>query len=77
MILRYSRLSGAPTVFLGLTGLRVAAFDALVADLLAGYAASERQRLQRPARQRASGAGHPFALAPRDQLLWTVVWLRA
>lgn len=77
MILRYSRLSSAPAVFLSLTGLRVGAFDALVADLLPGYAASERQRLQHPARQRARGAGHPFALAPRDQLLLTVVWLRA
>lgn len=77
MILRSSRLSSAPAVFLSLTGLRVGAFDALVADLLPGYAASEQHRLQHPARQRARGAGHPFALAPRDQLLLTVVWLRA
>lgn len=77
MILRYSRFSRAPEVFLCLTGLRVAAFDALVAEVLPRYGASEQQRLQRPARQRARGAGHPFALAPRDQLLLTVVWLRA
>ena len=77
MILRYSRLSRAPEVFLRLTGLRVAAFDALVADMLPHYGVSEQQRLQRPTRQRARGAGHPFALAPRDQLLLTVVWLRA
>lgn len=76
MILRYARLSRHPGVFLSLTGLRVAAFAELVADLLPRYAASERDRLQRPTRQRARGAGHPFALEPRDQLLLTVVWLR-
>jgi len=77
MILRYAQLSRQPGVFRGLTGLRVAAFDTLVADLLPGYAASEQARLRRPARQRAVGAGHPFALAPRDQLLLAVVWRRA
>jgi len=76
MILRYARLSRQPAVFVSLTGLRVPAFAALVADLLPRSAASERDRLQRPTRQRASGAGHPFALAPRDQLLLAVVWLR-
>lgn len=76
MILRYVHLSRHSAVFLSLTGLRVAAFDALVADLLPGYAANEAARLQRPARRRAIGAGHPFALRPRDQVLLTVVWLR-
>lgn len=77
MILRYAHLSRYPAVFLSLTGLRVPECDTLVADLLPGYAASEQARLQRPTRQRAIGAGHPFALRPRDQLLLTVVWLRA
>jgi len=76
MILRYVHLRRHPTVFLSLTGLRVAAFNALVADLLPGHAAGEATRLQRPGRRRAVGAGHPFALRPRDQLLLTVVWLR-
>lgn len=76
MILRYAHLSRRPTAFLAMTGLRVAAFDTLVADLLPGYAAAEQTRLQRPMRERAVGAGHPFALAPRDQLLLAVVWLR-
>ncbi len=76
MLLRYAHLSRHPAVFLSLTGLRVTEFDALVADLLPGYAASEQGRLQRPARQRAIGAGHPFALRPRDRLLLAVVWLR-
>lgn len=76
MILRYAHLSRSPGVFLSLTGLRVAEFDALVADVLPAHTAGERARLQRPARQRAIGAGHPFALRPRDQLLLAVVWLR-
>lgn len=76
MILRYAHLSRHPTVFPRLTGLRVPEFDTLVVDLLPGHAASEQARLQRPTRQRAIGAGHPFALRPRDQLLLTVAWLR-
>lgn len=76
MILRYAHLSGHPAVFRSLTGLRVAEFDTLVADLVPAYAAAERERLQRPARRRAIGAGHPFALRPRDRLLLTVIWLR-
>jgi hypothetical protein len=76
MILRYAHLSRHPGVFAALTGLRVAEFDALVADLLPGYAAAERARRQRPGRRRAVGAGHPFALRPRDALLLAVVWLR-
>src|SRR5688500_9413109 len=76
MILRYAHVHRHPSVFTSLTGLRVAEFDALAADLLPQFAAAERRRLARPARQRAIGAGHPFGLAPRDQLLCSIVWLR-
>ena len=76
MILRYEHLHLHPTVFKSMTGLRVAEFDALVGDLLPRYAAAEQARLSRRPRQRAIGAGHPFDLAPRDQILLTVVWLR-
>ncbi len=76
MIVRYVQLSRYPGVFRSLTGLGVAEFNALVGDLVPSYAASERARLPRPTRKRAIGAGHPFALAPRDQLLLTVIWLR-
>lgn len=76
MILRYAALRCHPDVFRRLTGLGLAACTDLVADLLPGHAVRERQRLQRPARRRACGAGHPFVLAPRDQLLLAVVWLR-
>ena len=76
MILRYAHLSRHPRVFLSLTGLRVPAFATLAADLRLAHATRERDRLARPGRPRAIGAGHPFELAPRDQLLLPVVWLR-
>ena len=76
MILHYERLHRHPTVFKAMTGLTVPQFDALVTDLLPRYHAAEQQRLSRPDRQRAIGAGHPFELTPRNQVLLTVVWLR-
>jgi DDE superfamily endonuclease len=76
MILHYERLQRFPTVFKSVTGLRVPQFDDLVADVLPRYHAAERQRLSRPTRQRAIGAGHPFELDPRNQILLTVIWLR-
>src|SRR3712207_6217096 len=76
MILHYERLQRFPTVFKSVTGLRVPQFDDLVADVLPRYHAAERQRLSRPTRKRAIGAGHPFELDPRNQILLTVIWLR-
>ncbi len=76
MICQYAYVQRYPSVFQSLTGLRLAEFDALVADLLPRYAAAHQARLSRPDRQRAIGAGHPFELDARDQMLLTVVWLR-
>lgn len=76
MILQYARLSRHATIFHAMTGLTVPQFDALVLDALPVYAAAEQARLDRPDRQRIVGGGHPFALARRDHLLMTVVWLR-
>ncbi len=76
MILHYERLSRFPAVFKSMTGLHVDQFDDLLADVLPRYHAAERARHTRPARQRAIGAGHPFELAPRNQILLSVIWLR-
>lgn len=76
MILQYAYLTRYPSVFKSMTGLHRHEFEALAEDVLPRYAAAEQQRLSRPTRQRAIGAGHPFALDARDQLLLTVVWLR-
>jgi len=59
-----------------MTGLRLAEFDELLQDVLPRFGAAETQRLTRATRRRAVGGGHPFELAPRDQVLLTVVWLR-
>ena len=75
-MLRYPRLARHPEVFRAMTGLTVAEFDALVAAAVPAVADADRARLSRPGRKRAVGAGHPTALAPRDQVLLTVVWLR-
>src|SRR5437762_7224047 len=76
MILQHANLAAHPRVFRAVTGLTVAEFATLFHDVVPLYHAAERARLTRPARQRAIGAGHPFELDPRDELLLTVVWLR-
>jgi hypothetical protein len=76
MIMRYSHLASYPRVFRAVTGLSVAEFLALLHDVRPRYEAAEQARHARPTRQRAIGAGHPFELPPRDQLLLTIVWLR-
>lgn len=76
MMLRYGRLSRHPAVFRAMTGFDVGEFDALYADFAPRFAAAERRRLSRPDRRRAIGAGPPFELDARDQVLLAVVWLR-
>ena len=72
----YARLSRFPKVFRSMTGLRVSEFDQLLDDLAGPYGQAEQKRLSRPKRQRALGGGPDFALAYRDQVLLTVIWLR-
>jgi hypothetical protein len=76
MILRREHLGQHPSVFRSMTGLTVAAFDAMLPGLLAAFHAGRRKRLDRPGRLRAFGGGDGFDLDPADQLLLTVVWLR-
>ena len=76
MIARLEQLRKHPAVFRHLTGLAAPVFDDLAAELAPALAAADHARRARPARRRAPGAGHPFALADADQLLLTVIWLR-
>jgi DDE superfamily endonuclease/Helix-turn-helix of DDE superfamily endonuclease len=81
MMARYIHLRRHPRVFLAMTGLHVHEFDELVREIRPRYEAAETARLsqptpKRPRRQRAIGAGHPFALDVRDQVLLLVIWLR-
>jgi hypothetical protein len=74
--MRYEYLSEHPTVFRSMTGLSVSEFDRLVVEVEPCYKATERERLARPDRVRAPGAGHPFELDYQDSLLLTMIWLR-
>ena len=76
MIARLDSLRKRPAVFAHLTGLTVAAFDELAAEVAPAVEAAHRRRLDRPGRQRAPGGGDTFDLTTADQLLLTVVWLR-
>jgi len=76
MTLQYDHLKNYAPVFLSMTGLRVGEFDSLVKEILPQFEVAETQRLARPTRQRAVGAGEKPHLDNRDQLLLTVIWLR-
>lgn len=76
MIARLDHLRKHPPVFRHLTGLTIAAFDALAADVVPAAEAAHRKALDRPDRQRAIGAGGAFGLATADQVLLAVIWLR-
>ncbi len=76
MIARLDNLRQHRVVFEHLTGLTIAAFDALVRDVAPVVEAGHRQKLNRPDRQRAVGGGDHFDLSTADQLLLTVIWLR-
>jgi hypothetical protein len=75
-MMRYGELSRHPKVFKCMTGLLVDEFDDLVQAVLPAFGRAEQRRLSQRVRQRAIGAGRLFELAPRDQILLTVVWLR-
>ena len=73
MIARLDHLRTHPAVFRHLTGLTLAAFDQLAADLVPVLEQAHRAGRERPDRQRAVGGGDTFALTTADNLLLTVV----
>ncbi len=76
MIARLEHLRQSPIVFGHLTGLTVAVFDEVVAQVVPAVEAAHRKALERPDRQRAIGGGDDFDLTTADQVLMTVIWLR-
>jgi hypothetical protein len=76
MLMRFEHLSKHPSVFRSMTGVMVSEFEQLEVEVEPFYEQRERERLARPDRLRAPGAGHPFELAYRDSLLATLIWLR-
>jgi IS5 family transposase len=79
-MLSYDRLTKTAKAFPALTGLTRVEFDRLFvafeAALVAHRAASTHTKRGSRRRERAAGAGHPHALAPRTRLLLALVWLR-
>src|SRR5687767_9543764 len=76
MIARLDNLRKHPAVFRHLTGVTVAVFDRLAADVAPAAEAAHTAALDRPGRRRAVGRGDTFDLPLPDQVLLTVVWLR-
>jgi len=76
MICRYDNLRRYGGVFLKMTGLRLNEFAEVLDDMLPRLTSAEQTRLQRPNRRRAPGGGRHADLAPRDQILMAVIWLR-
>jgi hypothetical protein len=76
MIARLDNLRKQPVVFGHLTGLTVAVFDELAAQVVPAVEAAHKKKLDRPDRKRAIGGGDDFDLSTADQVLLTVIWLR-
>lgn len=75
----YASLAHYPSAFRSLTGMTPAEFDSLLADFtFAQQRLRDRSRTTRRCRprQRAAGAGHPFAHDDRHRLLLALIWLR-
>jgi hypothetical protein len=75
-MLRYNQLSQHAKVFQSMTGLSVSLFDELQQAIEPQFIEAERNRLNRPDRQRAVGGGREQEVEVIDQVLMTVVWLR-
>lgn len=74
--MKYEHLKAHPQIFLRVTGLKLAEFDALYRDVETAFLTAEEARLARPNRQRAIGGGLSSDLTACDQILLTVIWLR-
>ena len=62
MLLRFNNLINHSKIFLAMTGLRTTEFITLLKEVRPLLLAARHTRLERPARKRKVGAGHPFAL---------------
>jgi hypothetical protein len=76
MFMRHTYLSQHPRVFRSMTGLAMEEFNDLLDESSPFFEASEAERLARPDRRRAPGAGHPWGLDYGNGMLLTLIWLR-
>jgi hypothetical protein len=71
-----SRLRQKPETFRRLTGIPPKDFDEIMEDLPALYEEAEQERLSRPDRARAIGAGRNLKLRLEDRLLVLLMYYR-
>ena len=75
-MLTYTLLRRRPQHFQCMTGMSVAEFDALYDQVEPAWVAAEQERLSRPGRRRAIGAGPGYRHTLQTQLVLLLVWLR-
>lgn len=75
-MLTYKKLSRKPRAFRSMTGLNIDEFERIYLELTYYYPETEADRLARPDRQRAPGAGGEFQHNLRTRLMMTLIWLR-
>lgn len=75
-MLTYEKLIRKPRAFRSMIGLDIDEFDRLYGEFEYYYAETEAERLARPDRQRARGAGGRFKHDLRTRLMMTLIWLR-
>jgi DDE superfamily endonuclease len=75
-MITYFQLCQYPSVLLKMTGLRLGEWETLLNEVVPRFAEAEEVRLTRTERQRDPGGGDKPALAAREQILLTVIWLR-
>lgn len=74
--MKLSALRQHPMIFRRLTGLTVEKFETLLEHVMLLFEAAEQQRLSRPHRQRAIGAGRPYALVLGEALVLVLMYYR-
>lgn len=75
-MITYDKLRTDEKAFKALTGLTVVEFDVLYAKVEPVWVEAEKERLTRPDRQRAIGAGAAYTLDLATQLVMLFFWLR-
>ena len=75
-MLTYEKLIRKPRAFRSMTGLNIDEFERVYGDFEYCYGETEAERLARPDRQRARGAGGQFKHNLRTRLMMTLIWLR-
>jgi hypothetical protein len=71
-----AKLRRKPRHFQAFTGVTVAEFDQLLAQIVPAYQADRERRRNRNSQQRPVGVGHPFTLAMPERLLMALMYLR-